>query len=72
MKAREFLFVEGTCNSTLRAQRFPNLRICSGRRVACEGNIVAAGTAASTEGKRITRSTFEGTAFGLGAQRPKP
>ena len=46
--------------------RLSNLRICSGRRVACEVNIVAAGTAASTEGKRIMRSTFEGTAFGLG------
>jgi hypothetical protein len=50
---------------------FSNLRICSGRRVACEVNIVAAGTAASTEGKGITRSTFEGTAFRLGGTASK-
>jgi hypothetical protein len=58
-------------NPICRGQRLSNLRICSGRRVACEVNIVAAGTAASTEGKRITRSTFEGTAFGLGGTASK-
>ena len=63
--------MDGMHNPILRAQRVSNLRICSGRRVACEVNIVAAGTAASTEGKRITRSTFEGTAFGLGGTASK-
>ena len=69
-------------NPIRRGQRLSDLRICSGRRVACEVNIVAAGsllrrsscegwTAASTEGKRITHSTFEGNAFGLGGTASK-
>ncbi len=52
----------------------PALSEVSNGRVACEVNIVAAPNAfgaASTEGKRITRSTFEGTAFGLGGTASK-
>ena len=63
--------MDGMHKPILPGQRISNLRICSGRRVACEVNIVAAGTAASTEGKRIMRSTFEGTVLGLGGTASK-